>query len=536
MKNKLFFVLILFIAISLRFFALGRNPASLDWDEASLGYNAYSVLKTGRDEYGNFLPLSIRSFNDYKPPLYTYLTVVPVWLFGLNEFSVRFVSFFSGVIAVTAVYFLVRLTFKNSKLALLTAFFLSLSPWHLQFGRTAFEANIALGFFIIAVTFYLKGLKKNSFLILSGIMFAISLYAYHSPRLIIPVFVFGLTAIFRNKLLKKIPVYIVFLCLIAVSFLPILSEFKKSTAARFSSVSGINPDQKLGSSIAEMEYDLDERGDLSGKFFHNRRFVFAREILGGYLDHFNFDFLFLYGDAPGRHHAAGMGMLYFIEFPFVIIGILIMLKNLKEQGFKTFFLWFLIAPLASSLTSGTPHAVRAIFYLPVYQLFSALGFLFLLKINKFLLYTCYLLLISNIFYYLHQYYVHTPVEYAREWQFGYKQAVMISNKYYAGVDKIIVTYKYDQPYIFWLFYNKTDPLWYQRNWLGELSFDTHAEVLRDERRFDKYEFRNIDWEQDKNKKNVLLIGTPSEIPNAAPGTVAEIPFPDGTPAFRIVLR
>ena len=106
-------LVILALALFLRFYQLGVNPPSLDWDEASLGYNAYSILKTGADEYGNFLPLSIRSFDDYKPPLYVYLDVPSVAVFGLNEFGVRFTSALIGFLSVIAVYFLVKEIFET---------------------------------------------------------------------------------------------------------------------------------------------------------------------------------------------------------------------------------------------------------------------------------------------------------------------------------------------------------------------------------------------------------------------------------------
>ena len=113
MNKKIILIFIFLIAFILRFWDLGSNPPSLDWDEASLGYNAYSILKTGKDEYGNFLPLSIRSFGDYKPPLYTYLTTIPVAIFGLNEFSTRFISALFGTFTVIVGYFLVKQLFPN---------------------------------------------------------------------------------------------------------------------------------------------------------------------------------------------------------------------------------------------------------------------------------------------------------------------------------------------------------------------------------------------------------------------------------------
>src|SRR3990172_10161443 len=109
MKNwsKILLALIIFLAIILRFWDLGKNPPSPDWDEVAIGYNAHSLLETGRDEYGIKFPLVFRSFDDYKPPLYFYLTALAVKFFGLNVFAVRFSSALFGVLAVLGTYFLV---------------------------------------------------------------------------------------------------------------------------------------------------------------------------------------------------------------------------------------------------------------------------------------------------------------------------------------------------------------------------------------------------------------------------------------------
>src|SRR3989344_7737190 len=157
-KKNIYLIILTFVfllAFFLRFYNLGSNPPSLTWDEASLGYNAYSILKTGADEYGNKLPLSIRSFDDYKPPLYVYLTIPFVALFGLSEFSVRLPSAIIGALSVIVIYFLVkeflqRWDKKHQELiALVSALFLAISPWQLQFSRGAFEGNIGIFFYIL---------------------------------------------------------------------------------------------------------------------------------------------------------------------------------------------------------------------------------------------------------------------------------------------------------------------------------------------------------------------------------------------------
>lgn len=532
MKHKLVIFLIFILAFILRFWQLGTNPPSLDWDEASLGYNAYSILKTGRDEYGNFLPLSIRSFNDYKPPLYTYLTTIPVAIWGLNEFSTRFISALLGTLTVLVGYLLIKQLFpyKSFIFYLLFFIFFATSPWHIQFSRIAFEANSALFFSLCGVWLFFKGLKKEIYLPVSFLLFALSTYAYHSSRLVVPLLIFGLLLIYRGEIKQKLRWLVSGLLIFVILFIPIVQQMR-STSARFGSVTVFNPDEKLGESIQAMEYDKG-RNDMIGKLVHNRRIVFAREILGGYLDHFNFDFLFLTGDPPGRHHAAGMGMLYLWDLPFILIGIYYLLRS-RNSSINFLFWWFLVAPAASALTSGTPHAVRSLMYLPIYQIFAVFGLLKLFKQNiiprRIITGIVFALFLVNFFYYLHMYYIHTPKEYSQWWQYGYKEAVAEVAKYEKYYDKIIVTYRYDQPYIYFLFYQQIDPAWYQKNW-GD------GEIKRAERKFGKYEFRSIDWEKDSKLTRTLLVGTPVEIPQDATGMIKQINFLDGSVAFRIVAR
>src|SRR3989304_1265994 len=137
MKKNLFLLgLILILATVLRFWHISQNPPSLYWDEVSLGYNAYSILKTGRDEHGKFLPFTnFAAFGDYKPPGYIYAAVPAIAAFGLNEISVRLPSAFFGVLTVLIAYFLARKIFENERIALFAAFFLAISPWHIQFSR-----------------------------------------------------------------------------------------------------------------------------------------------------------------------------------------------------------------------------------------------------------------------------------------------------------------------------------------------------------------------------------------------------------------
>ena len=189
-RKLLLVVLILILAFALRVIALGDFPAGFTADEAVQGYTAYSILKTGRDEWGEFLPLNPRSFGDFKPPLYTYLTIPSVAIFGLSEFSVRLPSAILGVFAILAAYLLAKELFKKEKLALLAALFLAISPWHLGFSRSAVEANLTAFFFPLGLYFYLKGLKNSKHFLFAALFWGLNLYTYHSARFFTLVFAF----------------------------------------------------------------------------------------------------------------------------------------------------------------------------------------------------------------------------------------------------------------------------------------------------------------------------------------------------------
>src|SRR3989344_4820167 len=179
-KTRIAFFIIIFLAFALRFVKLGSLPPSLTWDEASWGYNAYSLGVDARDEFGKFLPIQyLESFGDFKPPVYAYLDVFPVKIFGLNEFAVRFPSALFGVLTVLVTYFLTKRIFWDSKskelYGLLSALFLAISQWHIMLSRAAFEPNVATFFLVGGVWLFICAMQKNSWnLIFSAIFFALS--------------------------------------------------------------------------------------------------------------------------------------------------------------------------------------------------------------------------------------------------------------------------------------------------------------------------------------------------------------------------
>ncbi len=534
--KKYLFISILLLAVFLRFYKLGIVPASLDWDEASLGYNAYTLLLTGADEYGNSWPLSIRSFNDYKPPAYTYLDILPTAIFGLNEFSTRFPAAFFGSLSVIGVYFLTKEFFLKSagprhtpSLPLLAMFVFAISPWHLQFSRAAFEGNIAVFFVIWGMYFLLRWISTSNICLpfLSAVFLTGSMYSYHAARLIVPVLLLSILLRYRNFFIPRLSVLIFPVLLGILLCLPLVLVLARGSASeRFSSVSIFNPSIEI---LRPLAYEAEDNQKKSlNAWVHNRRIEYIKAFIGGYINHFNPINLFLKGDIVPRHHAPDVGLFYRIEFLFIIIGIVILIRASFNYKY-IFFFWAFIAPVPAAISTGTPHAIRSILFLPLPQIAVAVGILYLIKyIKENTRYSKYLLVVLlfiyslNFLYYLTQYYVQMDFEYAKEWQYGYREVIKKISPLEKNYDKIIVTTAYDQPYIYFLYYKQYNPV----IWKNPGDFSA---------RFDKYEFRKIDWSKDRLLHNTLLIGEPIEIPENEPGTLAVIKYPGSKDdAFRII--
>lgn len=532
----IFLTLIIAVASILRLWQLGKIPSSPDWDEVALGYNAYSIMQTGRDEYGKFLPIILRSFDDYKPALYAYLAMPSISILGLNVIAVRLPSVVFGILTVLTVFFLVKELFKKDNLALLTAFLLAISPWHIQFSRVAFEANVGVALNIFGILFFLKAFKKPWFLFLSALMFGLSLHVYQSEKVFIPLLLIILIAIFRKQFfaIEKKHILISSLIFIIIS-LPLIyfTLVNRDALSRAKTVSIFSNPSIIGANTEKLVRDR-ANNDILGLILDNRRVEFVKNTARGYLSHFDLNWLFIKGDIA-RHHAPGMGLMYLVELPFLLIGIYMLIFGNFDKAVKLFIiLWFLIIPIPASVTNDVPHAVRTINFLPILQILTAIGIIAAittianLKIKYLIFSLCFLFFVFNFSYYLNQYFVQQNYFHAKYWQYGYENIV----NYIAGVrkdyKKIIVsnTATMDQSYMFFLFYLKYDPYKY----LSEGG--TLTGKIEGKNKFANFEFKKFDYHQEK-EKNILLIGSLSDFQEVYK-TIHESNYPDKSIAIKVV--
>lgn len=203
-KIPLLLCLIILISFLVRVWNIEKAPPSLYWDEMDLGYQAFSILKTGRDYFGNYPGLVVQSFADYRAPLSIYLTVPFIWVLGLTSFAVRIPAAIFGTLSVLLIYLLGKNLFKSEKVGLVAALLVCFSPWNLQYSRMAFEGVFLLTFFLSGVLFFLRGLNNSKWWIASGLAFGLSLFAYNTAKLFVPMVVIALGIIYiRKKVINR---------------------------------------------------------------------------------------------------------------------------------------------------------------------------------------------------------------------------------------------------------------------------------------------------------------------------------------------
>lgn len=535
LKNKLLLIGIFLLAFILRFWELDQYPA-LNADEAAIGYNAYSLLETGKDEHGNNWPIHFQSFNDYKPGLYFYLVLPFVKVLGLNEWAVRIPGATLGVLSVLILHFLIKELFEDSKseirnddrpsslwkLEILAPAFLAISPWHIHFSRGGWEVNTALFFMILGLYLFFKGFKHLPFLMLSGISFVLSLYTYHAARIVVPLLGVGILIIYQNRVKENLKNFLVAGLVMLVAVLPLIKDFTKNDVASRAAGVGLFADT---GPLARINEQRGEHSDFQGKtprVLHNKVVNYGLAFLENWVDHFHGEFLFLNGDSIQRNKVPEIGQVNLFGLVFLVIGFWFIFQKIKN-GWKVVLLWLAIAPTAAALTFQSPHALRAENMVIPLEIISAYGLLIILnwlknhvkniRVEMFF----YLILASVLGWqflrYTHMYWIHMYKEYPFSSQYGVKELIAYVSDQQTKYEKVIVTDMYDQPYILFLFYMKYPPQKFQYN---------HELTPRDKfgfstvRNFDKFEFRQIDWDIDQPKNhNSLIVGTDDEIPKEA---------------------
>jgi 4-amino-4-deoxy-L-arabinose transferase-like glycosyltransferase len=485
-------LVIILVTIFLRVYQLNTVPPELFGDEIDVGYQSYSILKTGKDLHNRFLPFYIRSLSEYRTPLYIYSTVPFIAIFGLNEWGVRLPAAFWGVISIIGLFLLTRKLF-NTKTALLSALLLAISPWHLQYSRASFEVTMLLAFEVFAVYFFILATKRPYYLILSLILFGLTPYIYSTAVVFTPLIFIWLLFVYRKDFLKKeflnkskLPIALSLLVII-LCILPIIwGTYTGEAKGRFQVISifqdSVLVDKLNISRKGQDYYDLDgnkhHEDSQFERLFHNKPLIFGQIFGQNYLTAFSFDFLFSNGDPNFRQAVFEMGELYIIELISILLGLFYLFKKSNSESKLVVLGWLLIAPIPAALTfGGGYHATRLFLMLIPLTMINSLGVYFILKLPRKLLALKVLFFIAlfiSLGLYLHRYYSHYPLESWRWWQTGFKDEMLFIKENQNRYSKIVINNSYEPSLIRYLFYTQYDPSKFQQEFSSD---ETKKEVL-----------------------------------------------------------
>jgi 4-amino-4-deoxy-L-arabinose transferase-like glycosyltransferase len=554
--SLLLLTLISLLGLVLRFYQLGKIPAGLYLDEAGQGYSAYSILKTGKDEFGKAFPVIFRSFNDFKTPVYIYLIVPLIPFFGLTALTVRFPSFFFSVLTFPLLYFLIKKVSPKAigeKLALLSVFLLAISPWHILFGRTNFECNVALFFTLLGIYLFYLGLAKPKLLLLSSVIFAIAFPAYHSQRVIVPLILLVFFIRHRRTLLDQRHRLYTLSSVILGLILCLPTIMVLATPGFLARVSAL--------SIFSVNH-TPWGANSTNMFFTS--FLRLREFASMYLSYFSPRQIFWLGDSGLRSSFPHLSTFFVWQLPFYLAGLYLFITNkaLGELRFLTLFL-LLISPLPASLTLDPYSTIRSLpMVIPLIIIISyalirlSSRFPVITQPHKILSFprglcprresiSRFIIIITSLLFFCYSLFkLYTSIflinEYQRApyWDYGWEQ-VADTLQTLDPTLPVIVDNARGEPYIHLLFFLRFDPVRYQRENQEIPLSQYYTNMKRDtNKHIGQIETRPIDWKPDMQTEQYIVADnvaiSPGQIEEHHLEIIREIRYPNNSIAFYIV--
>jgi 4-amino-4-deoxy-L-arabinose transferase-like glycosyltransferase len=509
---------ILLVAASVpRVVALGRVPLGLNQDEACNGYDAYSLLETGRDQAGNRLPLTIQALNDYRMPLFDYSLVPLVGVFGLNTASVRLGAALWGIADLVALALLGWLMFgmRGSAIAVVLA---ALSPWHLPLSRFGTEVISAAATTSWAMVCFLLWRRRrwSGWLILSALFFGVSLYSYSVTKLFVPVWIIVLAIFYRRDLRQHLKTAVAAASIIVLYALPemlLLWSNGRRVQARFNQISIFRADG----------WTLRTLWD----FFRNL------------ISHFSPGYLFIHGQRVERaetFHPPGFGQLLAVQAVMVVLALCALCDRRYRKPVLLLLAWLVAAALPVALTLPSPQALRNVLAITPWTLLSALGMVFLLDLEFVPALARQVavgvLLIATLWQgasFLRFYFGPYPTMAARVYQYGMEQVVNAIETFSRGDDEpVIITQRVWQPYIYVLFYRRYPPAQFQ-----SLGVRNNRGLFAKVGGFDRYSFQDP-VEPFVRLPHGIFVFSSQERPPQTP--TLTIRYPDGQIAYQVLAK
>lgn len=439
--------LIFFFAVLVRFVGLSIFPAGLNQDEASIGYEAYSLLQSGADRNGNKYPIHFTAWGNGQNALYAYLSMPVIKLFGLSTFSVRFVNAFFSCISLL-VFFLISKEVWNKRKSLFALAFFAICPWSVMSARWGLESNLLPSLFLLAIFFLIKGIERNPlYYIVAALFFGISLYAYGTAYLVVPLFLFLVFLYLLSKGINSYGIVILSTVVFLLLAVPIII---------FVVVNCFNLDtiELLGFSIPKMVANrtVEVFNLFSSDFFYTLAKNVVRFLA----------MVFLQTDRLLHNSIPMFGMIYPISLPFFFYGVYVVFqKRLPTMVDVCFFLLLVCAVLLGITTYANINRVNIIIIPEVYfslqGIFAVFDKLPETEKNSFRYFMTAFYGVSFLLF-VGYYVTFFNEQNKKNFAFGLGEAVQFSENEFTTDTVNVTTHSINMPYIYVCFFAKTDPL------------------------------------------------------------------------------
>lgn len=469
MKPKTVFLLIIILASVLRFLYLGAVPLGITHDEMGYIYNAYSIAKTGRNVFGELLPIFTWMTRGGFPfmPVPVYSLVPLFWILPLSPAVARFLPALLGVLDVMLLYFITLRLFKHTPLALLSALFLAISPWHLHFSRSAYDANYALFYFLFAIAAFIWELPKKRIPWIWVLSLATAMFSYRGMSILfLPIgallyWFASSTRTMRPK--QRVGVVLgMALCTLLLGATVFLNGggYTKEGMQVFANP---NMQEELDTKIREATGPLSIR-----RFFTNKPVYILDRLRENYLKSYSPEFLFLYTEPNAIYSIWSRGRLYFIDLFFVILGFRYLFCLSKPAA----FVWtgfFLIGGIPGGI-GGLPYSSRNFFLAAIFPVLSAAGLMHVVSLikGKFLrtsAIVCVTLLYTYALgSYLYDYYGRYAPQQAEAWAKSIKEISVLSAQKQKDHDMVFLGKTSFGDSVEYAFWNRIDPRIVQDTW------------------------------------------------------------------------
>lgn len=475
-KQTVLLLLILFVATAIRLYQLTTVPPGFHRDEALFGYNAYSILKTARDEHGRFLPLSFEGFGIADFPLAIYLRVPFIALFGLNIFAERFSVVFYSVITVFLIYKLAQKFFADLATAFIAAAVAAFSTWHFFMSRAGYSISMYGLLFLLLGTYLLLFGKRRWQNVAGGVSLGLTCFAYAAYYFFLPLFLVIILVVFwkeiksdNDKRLGLIAAFLVVAAAFVIFWGPIAKRAPQ--AAFYYGDPGILfewSDKPVGEILAQGgKYNRYEW------FLHNPRWAYVNKAATNYFDGFSPTYWLKTGKGA-ESNVDGFGNLLLYEPLLILIGAIYLIWKKSKAGLFL-IAWVVIGPIATTFTKDIA-STRLLHMVAPFILLEAVGIKYLwdrlAKLKPGILIIPVVLIFSapviflNVLYF-DAYFRHMPANAGRWWYKGYLDVVDITNIY--PEKTVYIKGKGDLAYLFILFQNKYDPRLFQKQAKRELT-------------------------------------------------------------------